>query len=87
MRAKTSGPQGGRPESEQGSRRAGHMFAPCQKHASPLFFGWNARGKRQELREGGDQTVAQQVWSRSSPLHPARAPIPQLLSQTCTVGG
>lgn len=36
MRAETSGPRGGRAESEQGSRRAGHVFAPGQKHASPL---------------------------------------------------
>lgn len=47
-------------------------LAPCRQHASPLFFGWNAHRKRQELREGGDQTVAQQVWSRTPPYTRAR---------------
>lgn len=56
-------PREGGPESEQGSRRPGHVFAPCPKQVS--LFGWNARGKRQELRESGAQTVAQQVWSRT----------------------
>lgn len=87
MHAEASGPWG-RAESEQGYRRAGHVFAPCQKHASHLFFGWNAHRKRQELREGGDQVVE---WlNRSGAEHPptprARAH-PQLLSQAYTVGG
>lgn len=67
-------PGEGGPESELGSRRAGHLFAPCQKHASPLFLGWNAHGKRQELREGGDLTVAKQVWSRTPPYTPGPRP-------------
>lgn len=46
----------GESESEQGTGREGHVFVPCQKHASSPFLGWNAHSKRQELREGGGRT-------------------------------
>lgn len=50
------GRAGGDSESEQGTGREGHVFVPCQKHASPPFLGWNAHSKQQELREGGGRT-------------------------------
>lgn len=56
-------PGKGGPESEQGAGSAGHVFAPCQKHARTPFFGWNAHNKSQEFHEGGNEIVAQQVWS------------------------
>lgn len=54
----TSCSRGGQEASPSLSKALGvrGMFVPCQKHASPLFLGWNAHSKRQELCEGGGRT-------------------------------
>lgn len=65
------GRAGGESDSEQGTGREGHVFIPCQKHASPPFLGWNAHSKRQELREGGGRTSGSTGLEQKPPPTPA----------------